>query len=106
MKLHTNGDISYKWPDVFGDVLINGVSVIDRNPIEVRHNKKGWGHVLVAYPEGETEENLWNEGIYIGGGVAGQPQNFTLKGQIIVIPDWVTDGAHAHISDNPTLVVN
>lgn len=105
MKIHTNGDTSYKWPDTYGDVLINGVSVIDRNPIEIRHNKKGWGHVLVAYPEGEDTENLWAEGNYIYGGVAGQPQNFTLKGQILVIPDWVTDGAHSHTSDNPTLVV-
>ena len=105
MKTHTNGDVSYKYPDTYGDVLVNGVSVIARNPIEIRHRGDGWGIVLVAYPEGETTEHLWNEGSYIGGGVAGQPQNFTLKGQILVIPDWVTDGAHAHASDNPTLVV-
>lgn len=96
MKIHTNGDISYKWPDTFGDVLINGVSVKARNPIEIRYNKKGWGHVLVALESAGAEENIW---------IDGQPQNFTLKGQILVIPDWVTDGAHVHASDNPTLVV-
>lgn len=112
MRTLTNGDIILEYPDEIGDVLLYDKSVMERKPIEVRYNpNKGWGQVLVAYPEGEQEENLWNEGEYSGdnprfsSGAAGQPQNFTLRGPIIVIYEKVDAGLHGHSSDSPTLVV-
>lgn len=98
MKLLTNGDIVLEYPDIYGDILLYGQSIMDYDPISVRYNPdRGWGQVLVAKESPNTDVNYW---------IDGQPQNFTLRGPIVVIYHPAESGTHGHISENPTLVVN
>jgi hypothetical protein len=70
-----DGSITYQVPLTLADVTLNGVSVLDKKPIEMRVWPDGHGYVCLLVNPETGEEKKW---------VDNQTRNYTRYGKIEV----------------------
>ena len=73
-----NGSVLYQYPDAPTEVTLNGVSVLDLNPEEIKVWPDGWGYVL-------TQKELGKAGVAVKEWLDGQTRNHQYWGQIAAI---------------------
>lgn len=75
----TSGKVMYSDKDAFGDILLNGVSVLDNEPIEVILSETGLDAVCLR-------KQIGSEASAVTTLIDGQVKNYTYYGSVTVVP--------------------